>query len=62
MLKYCMDILQRVSFDKVLFKKEIRKAFLWLNKEERTILKRWLVKKFGKETKSLINSPIVDRN
>jgi len=49
-----MIILTKVSFDHYLFAKELSKAFLWLSKKERTILKRWCFKKFGKHKKRLI--------
>ena len=59
MLRYCMEILKKVSFDKALFNKELCKAFRWLDKKERAILKKWCIRKFGKQTKSAIISCII---
>ncbi|MCD4734733.1 MAG: hypothetical protein K8R53_01695 [Bacteroidales bacterium] len=47
MLKYTKTILQKVSFNKDLFRKELRKSLKWLNKEEMLILKIWCVSQFG---------------
>jgi len=54
MLKYCIQILNKVSFDKNLLKKELCKALSWLNKDERKILKKWTIKKFGEKGKRQI--------
>ena len=35
MFEYTKEILMKVSFDKVLFKKELKKAVKWLKSEER---------------------------
>ena len=40
-------ILQRVSFDKKLFKKELLKAVKWLKPSERTLLYAWCLTQFG---------------
>ena len=40
-------ILQRVSFDKKLFKKELLKAKKWLKPSERTLLYAWCIAQFG---------------
>ena len=42
MLEYYKMVLGRVSFDSVLFKKELRKAFRHLVDEEQIELKDWL--------------------
>jgi len=44
MLKYCKIILEKVSFDKFLFKKEYYKAIKYLNSNERIELRVWLRK------------------
>ncbi len=41
MLEYSKIILQKVSFDKLLFSKELRKALLHLSLHEQTDLKNW---------------------
>lgn len=40
-------ILQRVSFDKKLFKKELIKAIKWLQPQERHLLYLWCLTHFG---------------
>ena len=40
-------ILQRVSFDKKLFRKELSKALKWLKPKERTVLYAWCLTNFG---------------
>lgn len=40
-------ILQRVSFDKTLFRKELTKAIKWLKPKERTLLYVWCLANFG---------------
>ena len=40
-------ILDRVSFDKTLFRKELTKAVKWLKPKERTLLYVWCLANFG---------------
>lgn len=40
-------ILQRVSFDKNLFRKELMKAMKWLQPRERALLYTWCLTQFG---------------
>ncbi|GAB3537215.1 hypothetical protein GCM10027443_29710 [Pontibacter brevis] len=47
MLEYEKTILLKVSFDKTLFEKELRKAFRFLGKEELRQLKQWCYEKFS---------------
>lgn len=48
MLELSKDILQKVSFDPQLFKKELLKAISWLKtKEEIKKLKEWCSHQFG---------------
>ena len=42
MLAYCKVILLKMSFNRRLFLKEYRKAFAYLNAEERNELKKWV--------------------
>jgi hypothetical protein len=42
MLNYCKTILKAVSFNRKLFKKEYKKALLWLSTAEGRELKYWL--------------------
>ena len=39
MLKFCKSILEKVSFDPILFKKELSKSTKWLTKTELSKLK-----------------------
>ena len=47
MLELSKEILQKVSFDRKLFEKELRKAIKWVRSEERSKLKMWCVATFG---------------
>jgi len=55
MLKYTEIILQKVSFNKELFKLELRKSMKWLKKEEATILRTWCILNFGAVYMDVIN-------
>jgi hypothetical protein len=55
-------ILQKVSFDKRLFEKELKKAIASLVNEEIRILKAWCYEKFGQTYAVILNNcfaPIV---
>ena len=47
MLEFVKDVLQKVSFDRKLFKKELRKSAMWLNKKEMFSLKVWALTTFS---------------
>ena len=47
MLTYTETILEKVSFSKELFRKELLKSLRFLKKEEVTILKAWCILNFG---------------
>lgn len=49
MLKYVKSILVRVSFDAILFEKELRKAINLLVVDEVAILKDWCYRKFKQQ-------------
>jgi len=42
MLEYSKIILSKFGFDKKLFRKECKKAFKYLDHNERAVLKRWV--------------------
>ncbi|HEX8039023.1 MAG TPA: hypothetical protein VF490_07715 [Chryseosolibacter sp.] len=42
MLEYSKIILSKISFDKRLFRKEYKKAFRYLDNNERTALRQWV--------------------
>lgn len=54
MLELSKQILKKVSFDKVLFRKELVKAVLWLKAEEKMLLKIWCLSTFGHLYRDLI--------
>lgn len=54
MLELCKTILIRISFDKNLFRKELRKSITWLKPHERIILKVWCLAQFGHLYKDII--------
>ena len=56
MLEYVKTILKKVSFDLVLFEKELMKAIEVLISKEVKTLKRWCYRSFGKSYR-----PILDR-
>lgn len=47
MLELSKEILQKVSFDRQLFSKELRKSLKWLKKEEVFLFKAWCLSQFG---------------
>lgn len=48
MLEFCKKVLVKVSFDRILFTKELNKAIKWLKeKDELSQLKEWCIKKYG---------------
>ena len=55
MLEYIKTILQKVSFDKALFEKELAKAINMLIPDEVKQLKRWCYAQFGKMYRVVLN-------
>lgn len=49
MLELCKDVLVKVSFDRVLFQKELLKALRWIKKEDIATFKEWCLLTFGKK-------------
>jgi hypothetical protein len=47
MLEFSKKVLNKVSFDKKLFKKELQKSLRWLNKGEMNHLKIWTLATFS---------------
>ena len=47
MFEYTKEILTKVSFNKVLFKKELKKAMRWLKGDEKKMLMMWCIATFG---------------
>ena len=55
MLEYIKTILQKVSFDKALFEKELAKAIKMLVPDEVKQLKRWCYAQFGTIYRAVLN-------
>ncbi len=55
MFEYSKEILTKVSFDRTLFKKELRKAIKWLKSDERKLLMLWCVATFGNKYSDVIS-------
>ena len=49
MLDLSKKILEKVSFDKMLFRKELTKAIKWVQPDEKTLLKVWCLATFGNQ-------------
>lgn len=47
MLELCKEILEKVSFDKYLFQKELQKSLNWIGSEEIRNFRAWVMQKFG---------------
>ena len=47
MLDFCKKVLERVSFDKKLFRKELSKAVRWLKGDDIVLLRLWCLATFG---------------
>lgn len=47
MLEMSKKILQKVSFDRKLFKKELKKSLKWINPQEHVQFKAWCLATFG---------------
>lgn len=47
MLEFCKKVLTNVSFDRILFTKELQKAIKWVSTEELSALRDWCLAQFG---------------
>lgn len=47
MLELSKKVLEKVSFDKTLFRKELIKAIHWIKPDEKVLLKVWCITTFG---------------
>lgn len=56
MLDYCKVILEKVSFDRSLFEKELLKAIAMLIPTDRDELKAWVTRNFGAQYQSFFNN------
>jgi hypothetical protein len=55
MLEYVKTVLSKVSFDRALFEKELKKALKMLIPDELYQLKDWCYRKFGSLYRSILN-------
>jgi hypothetical protein len=56
MLELCKEILTKVSFDRLLFQKELNKALKWLQSEELEGFREWCLSTFGKKYPDILKS------
>ncbi|MGV3638187.1 MAG: hypothetical protein ACO1NQ_11160 [Flavobacteriales bacterium] len=54
MMEFSKQVLQKVSFDQRLFKKELIKARRWLGQHDQLVLKAWCLATFGHIYKDVI--------
>ena len=54
MMEFSKQVLQKVSFDQRLFKKELIKARRWLGQHDQLVLKAWCLATFGHVYKDVI--------
>ena len=54
MLEFTKKILSKVSFDKILFKKELSKSARWLSKQEVITLKIWALTTFSQYKNTIL--------
>jgi len=55
MLKYTETVLKKVSFNRELFRNELKKSIKWLKKNEIKVLKNWCILNFGAVYMDVIN-------
>ena len=54
MLEFSKKILRKVSFDKNLFRKELQKSTVWLNKKDVITLKIWALATFSQYKNTIL--------
>lgn len=55
MFELSKNILEKVSFDKKLFRKELTKALKWLKPDEKMLLMVWCISTYGNQYKDVIS-------
>lgn len=55
MLEFSKQILRKVSFDKLLFKKELKKSIRWIKKKELVSFKIWALITFSQHKEIIID-------
>lgn len=56
MLEFCKKVLTNVSFDRILFRKELQKAIKWVKKDELIQLRDWCMSQFGAKYGDIIQT------
>jgi hypothetical protein len=56
MLEFCKKVLTNVSFDRMLFLKELQKSIQWVKKDELAALREWCLNQFGHRYGDEINA------
>lgn len=54
MMEMSKQVLQKVSFDPRLFRKELMKAARWVGQRDQLLLKAWCLATFGHQYKDVI--------
>ena len=54
MLEFCKSVLEKVSFDQVLFKKELIKSIQWINTTDAKSLSEWCIEMYGNKYSDII--------
>lgn len=54
MMEFSKQVLQKVSFDRRLFRKELIKARRWVGQHDQLVLKAWCLATFGHVYKDVI--------
>ena len=54
MLEFCKNILEKVSFDQVLFKKELVKSIQWIDTTDAISLREWCIEMYGNKYSDII--------
>ena len=54
MMEFSKQVLQKVSFDRRLFKKELVKARKWISQHDQLVFKAWCLATFGHMYKDVI--------
>lgn len=62
MLEYVKTVLQKVSFNDTLFRKELSKSLKWLSDQERAELHRWISRTYGSVYQNVFSDSEVSEN
>jgi hypothetical protein len=54
MLEFSKSVLQKVSFDHLLFKKELTKSIQWINEADAKDLREWCLEMYGNKYSDII--------